>query len=384
MPSPLFKPGTRRAFLQDAGLVSAGSVLQSCTPPAEGTGHSAPRFAYVGTASKGIRVFTLGRKHWVFTQAVPSRSPSALALHPNRKFLYAANEIDEHHGFAHGTVEAYAVDPHNGTLALLGRHPLSLSAIRPRSLAVSPDGRCLVVSVYGGGAYNVLPLEANGNPGRVTGVVKEIGTGPNARHQRSAHPHTAIFDPKGRYFVATDLGSDRLNVFTMIGGSCVRTGRLALSQGSGPGHLALHPSGALVYLFNELEASVSSIHLDPDTGNIRGYDERVAVLHRSQTLTRGSVAVHPAGHTLYTLADGIASWRIDSISGALTKRGVWQDKAASIHAPVFSPDAGTLFALDCARGKVLRADIAHGSGELRPITELTELELPLSLCLRFG
>lgn len=375
---------TRRSFLRTAAAASAASVIDAFASPVRRVPAAAdPRFAYVGTASEGIQVLTLRRGRWIHTQAVRSRSPSAMAFHPNQNFLYAANAVDEHRGLPHGTVETYAVDQQSGALTLLGRQPLSLSAVGPRSLTVSPDGRYLVVPVYGGGAYNVLRIEANGTVGRVTGIMKEIGSGPNAEYQNSAHPHTAIFDLTGRCLLSSDFGSDRLNVFTMSAGRLVRTGQLAVHAGCGPGHVALHPSGALAYVLNELDASVSCVHLRAETGEIRGHYERVALLQTKRKITRGAVAVHPSGRTLYTLAEGMASWRIDASTGALTKIKVWGDRAASLDAPLFSPDAQNLFYLDRAQGKVMRAGLVGTRGEFSEMTEAAQVELPLSLALQF-
>ena len=46
-------------------------------------------------------------------------SPSFLAMHPNRRFLYAVNERSDYEGGRTGSVSAFALDSRTGRLALL-------------------------------------------------------------------------------------------------------------------------------------------------------------------------------------------------------------------------------------------------------------------------
>jgi 6-phosphogluconolactonase len=194
---------------------------------------------------------------WTPVQTVTSANPSFLAVHPSQRFLYAINEIDSYQGLPTGTAEAYAIDARDGRLTLLNRQPLSLSGVVPAHLAVSPDGRALAVALYGGGAYNVLPIEPDGKLGKVSGIEKETGSGPDAERQESPHPHMMLFDASGRYLLGTDLGTDRINVFTLAEGKLALHGRTSVSPGSGPRHLALHLSQRFVYLVSELDATVA-------------------------------------------------------------------------------------------------------------------------------
>ena len=220
----------RREFVQMAGS-SLGAMSFGLPLLARATGASgsvAPRFAHVGFGGKGakdegIAVFDLrggglrgenlrgGR--WRPASVVASAAPSSLALDAGERFLYAVNAVDEYEGLPTGTVEAYAIYAADGSLKLINRQKLSLSATAPRHAAVSPDGRALVVAVHGGGAYNVLPLGKDGSVGAVSGILKETGSGPHDR-QRSAHPQMVVFDRAGRG-VTADLGSDRLSVLKL-------------------------------------------------------------------------------------------------------------------------------------------------------------------------
>src|SRR5205823_7944684 len=116
-------------------------------------------------------------------------------------------------GLPTGSVESYSIAPDTGLIQLISRQPLSLSATRPKRFAISPDGGYVVVAAYGGGAYNVLPVDGDGRIGSVRQVLKEIGNGPNRKRQATAHPHSVVIHPSGKFVIATDLGCDRINVF---------------------------------------------------------------------------------------------------------------------------------------------------------------------------
>ncbi len=142
-----------------------------------------------------------------------SANPSFFALDSFRNRLFVVNDIDEYEGLPMGSVESYAVAPSAGRLQLIGRQPLSLSAIGPKHLAIAPDGRHIVVAIYGGGAYNVLPVQLDGKIGNVAQVLKEIGNGPYPKIQATAHPYSVAFHPSGKIVIATDFGAERIVLF---------------------------------------------------------------------------------------------------------------------------------------------------------------------------
>src|SRR6185295_1235424 len=115
---------------------------------------------------------------------------------------------DEYQGLSRGTVESYAIDSSSGRLTLLHCQPLSLSATRPRHLAISPDGRHAL-------------------------IIKEVGCGEDPEHQASAHPHSVLFHRSGHYVIGSDFGSDRLNVFTWEDGQLIRRGRTLTQPAKG-------------------------------------------------------------------------------------------------------------------------------------------------------
>jgi 6-phosphogluconolactonase (cycloisomerase 2 family) len=201
--------------------------------------------------------------------ALPALKHNAIALDAGGEFLFAVNEISEFQGLPTGSVESYAVEPGSGHLTLVTRAPLSLSATLPRHLALSPDGRYLVVTAFGGGCYNVLPVGRGGEIGAPTQIIKEIGYGPHAEKQASAHPHSVVFHPSGKFVIGTDLGSDRINVFAFEEGRMRRIQQVDTPAGSGPAGLQMSPDGGSIRVQHEISGLVASYRFNSVDGVLK-------------------------------------------------------------------------------------------------------------------
>jgi 6-phosphogluconolactonase len=379
---------SRREFVQMAGS-SLGAMSFGMPLLARARGRVATRFAYVGfggdgAKEEGIAVFDLrdlrgGR--WRPAGVVASAAPSSLVLDGSERFLYAVNEVDEYEGLPTGTVEAYAIDEADGSLKLVNRQRLSLSATAPRHAAVSPDGRALVVAVHGGGAYNVLPLGKDGSVGPVSGILKEIGSGLHDS-QRSAHPQMVVFDGVGRV-VSADLGSDRLSVLKLDGGRLSIAGRHAAQAGDGPRQIAFHPDGRLLFVANELDASVACYGYDASEGRIVGRLGQVATARGGNT---GGVvmAVDPAGEFLYTAhrrgSGGVSMWRIARGTGGLQRVQVVDEDGPRLHTMTMTADGTSLIGLSREDGGVFGWRVANG--KISRGVQLTSLAAPMSLAAK--
>src|SRR5262249_7817262 len=135
---------------------------------------------YTGAKSKGIYVSEFDSASGKLSApelAAQTASPSFLALHPNRRFLYAVGENSNVGGKATGAVRAFSISPETGRLTLLNQEPTGGAG--PCHLSVDREGRCLLVANYGGGSVAALPIQEDGKLGEPATKIQHEGSSVN-------------------------------------------------------------------------------------------------------------------------------------------------------------------------------------------------------------
>ncbi|MFF3990673.1 lactonase family protein [Streptomyces sp. NPDC001797] len=186
--------------------------------------------------------------------------------------LYAVSET------AHGSVAA--CDTQVPTLARPAP-PWPCEGIRPPIPSVV-RGHSLTAN-YASGSVTVLPLAADGGL-RTAGDVRHCtGSGPDPARQSGPHAHQVLPDPSGRWVLGVDLGADKVWIFSLTAqeGRLVPNGETSLPPGTGPRHLAFHPSGSHAYILGELDPTVTVCRWDAATGALEPV--RTAPLFRDCT-----------------------------------------------------------------------------------------------------
>ncbi len=321
-------------FLTSLSLFWGGVVEGRGAPPASALGHSSwvrsgthPKLkeeemlVYVGTYthrnSRGIYRLRLDSETGSLTVlglAAETLSPSFLALHSNRKFLYAVNETGS------GSVSSFSIDSASGTLTFLNQR--SSQGASPCHLSLDGSGRNLLVANYTGGTVVVFPV---GEDGRLEQV--------SAREDHKAasvdspsHPHSIRVAVGDRFAFAADAGLDRIFLyrFDPDQGSLKphKPPWVETAAGSGPRHLTFHPNGRYAYVINETNSTVTAFSYAPEQGMLKE-------VQTISTLPKGfegnshtaEVQVSPSGLILYGSNrghDSIAVFRIDPETGKLT------------------------------------------------------------------
>ena len=359
---------TRREFVRGAaGLVAAPHLPAGL--------HPAQQFAYVACGREGsIHVFAVRGKTWTAIQRVTSRCPAFVLLSAAQRILYVANELDVHEGLPRGSVEAFSIDAGNGRLTLLGRRALSLSATRPRHMAISPDGRLLAVAAYGGGVYNLLPIQEDGALGQPHTIFKDAGCGAHPALQASAHPHTLVFDGAGRKLLASDFGRDRLSVFSIADSRLQRDMQRSTGDGSGPGACLLHPSAGVLYVWHGLKSVLAGYRYDgASVGEVK---QQFSL----PTVGEGSLALHPSGRMLYTTQAGLRAWRVDARSGRLAlHQKISIDGRGQI---VAAGDGESVYVLSSTSGLIHKLTADSATGALHGKTTVAIVDQPRSMALK--
>lgn len=280
---------SRRTAAKLLGLAAAGTLagdaLGAVIPGAAGT------FAYVGTYTgvggngKGIYRFVLDARTGALTGSTlvaQGDSPSFLLVHPNRKVMFAANEIANYQGNS-GAVSAYAIDPASGDLKLLNQ--VSSHGAGPAHMALDRTGRWLFVANYAGGTVCVLPISADGNLGEATAVEQAHGSVGAARATNAPagsfavsghdvpHAHMVLPSPDGRWLLSTDLGQDRILCWQFNAAKGTLTSNATapfttLPAGDGPRHLAFDRTGRFLFSLQEESSTLVTFSWDSETGRL--------------------------------------------------------------------------------------------------------------------
>jgi 6-phosphogluconolactonase len=278
---------------------------------------------YTGPKSQGIYVSRFDAATGRLSApelAAATPSPSFLALHPNGRFLYAVNELDEFHGEKAGSVTAFAIDAATGRLKQLSE--ASTKGPGPCHLSLDRTGRHLFVANYGGGSIAVLPVRANGTLGAATSFIQHTGHGANKEHQEAPHAHDIALDPANRFALVADLGLDKLLVygFDAAAGTLTPTpvGFAASKPGAGPRHFDFHPGGRLVFSLNELSLTLTSYRYDPAAGaltEIQTTSTLPAGVSVASNFSGAELRVHPSGRFVYASNRGHDSIAVFSVEG---------------------------------------------------------------------
>jgi 6-phosphogluconolactonase len=332
-------------FHAGAGLVLGAAVLVSAltadAKPADAPTKIEKVRLYVGTytdtTSKGIYRFDFDCTTGKLSNkalAVESNSPSFLAIHPNQKFLYAANEAAEFGAKKTGAVSAFAIDAKTGDLTLINQQTSGGSA--PCHLVVDKAGKNVLVANYGDGVVEVVPIDANGKLGEPSSTHHHAGKSINPGNQEGPHAHSVNLDAANRFAVVADLGVDKLYVYRFDG----KRGTLTTNNphaafntepGDGPRHFAFHPNGKNAYVINEIGMTVTALSYDAEFGTFKKV-QSISTLpkdaKKEKNYSTAEVVVHPSGKFLYGSNrghDSIVAYTIDADTGKLTLIG-HQDK----------------------------------------------------------
>jgi 6-phosphogluconolactonase len=286
---------SRRAFVKSTaalalGYCAGGGVSQS----AFGKSTGKRSLAYVGTYTGAIGGGSNGEGIYVFemnadTGALSAKrlvaktpSPSWIAIHPSRKFLYAVNEVADFHGDS-GSVSAFAIDAATGDLKPL--NTVSSEGAGPAYLSIDASGRYAFVANYAGGSIAVLPIGADGSLGAAVDVHRSnsaLGSdqAADAPHGSFAisghdapHAHMILPDPQNKFVLATDLGQDRIYSYrfdqsTGVLSLPVGAPFASLPSGDGPRHFAFHPNGSWLYAIQEEASTVVLFKYDSGSGSL--------------------------------------------------------------------------------------------------------------------
>jgi len=302
----------------------ASTLITTAAPP--------DYFVYTGTYtqknSKGIYVYGFNSSTGALTAmglAAEVANPSFLAVHPNRRFLFAVSEMDSGQNKV-GSVGAFSIDPKTGKLTFLNH--VASHGSGPCHVSVDHTGKTVLVANYDSGSVAAMPIGDNGHLGEASAVVQHKGSSVNPERQAGPHAHCIGVSPDNHFVLAADLGLDQVLVYRfnpvrgLLDPNNPPFGKAP--AGSGPRHFVFHTSGRYVYVINEMQCTISTFVYDAAHGSLRLKDTIPTVPKGYKVTDQDSTAevrIHPSGKFVYGSNrghDSIAVFAVDPEEGTLT------------------------------------------------------------------
>jgi 6-phosphogluconolactonase (cycloisomerase 2 family) len=350
----------------------------STGPSREARRPSGPRPLYLGTytsvegGGKGIGLATYDAATGRITgtgTVTGVGDPSYLAIHPDRRTLYAVDERDD------GAVTAVRLADRK----VLGSQGTGGAA--PCHLSVHPGGRWLLSANYGSGSVALHPIDASGALGERTDLVRHTAPPPGPG-QDGPHAHQFVTSPDGGHVLAVDLGTDTVYTYRLDekAGTLTEVAQAHTRPGAGPRHLTFHPGGRYAYLANEVDNTVAVCSYDPASGRVE--------VGEAQSTGTGSGTSYPA--QILVTADGRHAYLANRGHNSLTRYAVEADGARlSLLGTVpvggdfprqiaFSPEGTLLFAANQKSSTVTVFHVDGADGELRRAGEA--FPSPVAVC----
>lgn len=323
---------TRLNRLITAAALTLLSSTTASHAPAENLSKLSEFLVYVGTytggESKGIYTFSMDMETGELKPLHVMQgltNPSFLAIHPNRKFLYAVGEMGNYKGEGAGAVYAFAIRD-NGKLKYLNEQ--SSRGAAPCHLVVDATGKHLLVANYTGGSVASLPIAEDGKLGEIGSFVQHEGSSVLKPRQAAPHAHSINLDATNRFAIAADLGLDKCLVYRFDAESGELTPNdppaVDVKPGAGPRHFAFHPSGKYAYVINEINLTMTAFAYDADKGVLDEIQTITTIPDEDRDqdgLSTAEVRAHPSGKFLYGSNRGhdtIVVYSIDEATGKLT------------------------------------------------------------------
>ena len=265
-------------------------------------------------------------------QVIKSENPSWLTLSKDQRHLFVVNENGPGQADPVGRVSTYAIDPKTHVLSLISQ--VQSLGNEPTHSSLSVDGSHLFVSNYSvaedpGGTLAVVPVAADGTLKPVVQMSSHPASWVNPERQASAHVHSTVPSPDGKYVFSNDLGADKVFAYRFdpkanpqLPLTPAIPAFVQLPPGSGPRHLLFSSDGKHAWLTMEMSAQVAVF--DYHDGTLE--QTQMVDLAAGQLVSdKAAAALHASadGKFLYVSNRGTANqllvFAIDPLTGRLTE-----------------------------------------------------------------
>ena len=329
---------------------------------------------YTSGSSTGIYVYkmdTLTGSLSYICSSPNTSNPSYLAIHPNKKWLYAVNENSS------GTISAFSFDSVQNKIAFI--NSTSSQGNGPCYISIDNTGKFVLVANYNSGNVTVCPINSNGSLGAASSTDQHAGTSPHAH---------MIIQAANNFVYNTDLGDDKIFIYSLdtLNGHITSTGNdVSTISGAGPRHIAFHPTQPWIYVVCELKGLIEEYSMNNSSGVLSYIDTISTLPSGSSSPSSADIHITPDGKYLYASNRGtynnIAMYTINQSTGELSLIGYQAVGGTNPRGFVIDPSGKFLLVACQDNSKIITFKINSSNGKL--VTTGIQITVPNPVCLKF-
>lgn len=316
-----------------------------------------------------------------------TKNPTFLAVHPNRRWLFAVSEVANQGRKPGGAASVFGVHPASGMLDFMDQE--SSGGAGPCHLSLDRTGRCLLVANYGSGSVSAIRIDPEGmlSPGSTN---QHAGSSVNLKRQAGPHAHQAVVSPDNRFALVCDLGLDKVQVYELDPKAALLTphspSAVAVHPGAGPRHLAFRPDGRFFYVINELDSTACAYAWNAGKGEgkhiqtISTLPANVNAADAGLTNYCAAMVAHPNGRFVYGSNrghDSIVVFSSDRRTGKLKTVAHTSSGGKFPRFITLDPKGKWLFSLNQHSGDIVVLKVDARTGKLSAPVSKLHLDSPV-------
>ena len=382
---------TRRSFLATSAATLAATRL-----------HAAPvapaKAVYIASSTKGPTA-GLYASIWNPTTATLS-SPRLVAPLEGGSFFAVGSQAGKRRIFSGhqsapkvGALSSYnAAPPTDLTADLTLINTITVPEFDFVHVVLDHTQRCLVTASYGTAKVMSVKIAPDGQLSAPVSQFNITGSGPDPTRQTSPHPHGVCFSPDNKFVFINDLGTDRIMVYRLNPATAELTPHTTpyfqCTPGSGPRHLAFHPSGKWAYSVNELDSTLTQLAWNAAKGTFTLVSTTSTLLHQEDVAgaRAGEVLFDSSGRTLYSCnrgsLDELVTCRVAPATGKITVIQRLPLEAKEARHYTLTPDGSSLLVAEQFSDRVAVFARDSKDGTLKPTPNTYPVTTPT--CVLFA
>lgn len=288
-----------------------------------------------------------------------------LAIDPMNRYLYAVNSASATAG-----VTAFSIDASTGALKKLSSYATAAS---PSCAVVTPNGKFLYVTNYGGGTSSPGTGISSFSIDPISGLLIPLGVIPSGRA-----PNRILTDAAGQFLYTDNLADNNVQLWSINSdGTAVSVGTYSTGANSYPDGMALDRSGHFLFVGNSgTSSNLVTFSVNTSTGVLSPLSSyQLGVSGGTSTQGGSGVDIDPGDKFVYATAftsGFVYGFSLDTGTGNLTSVGAGSSAAVGAN-DVSEASTGTYtYVTNSTSNSVMGYSVDPSSGALKLVQTVTK------------